>query len=94
MVQLLPGGESDVRSLAWNGSRQITPMSQVFVDDVQPQVLQKFFRASRRKLISEVPVSYSCDCRGALCRLGLGHSGTGGPNCRGRTCRNGVPLLQ
>ena len=65
MVQLLPGGESDDAFVAEleRIAADLPPMSQVFVDDVQPgQVLQKFFGHLGVKLISEVPVSYSCDC--------------------------------
>ncbi|NLM55204.1 MAG: Hsp33 family molecular chaperone HslO [Firmicutes bacterium] len=79
VVQLLPGGESDDAFVAEleRIAADLPPMSQVFVDDVQPgQVLQKFFGHLGVKLISEVPVSYSCDCSRERFQRGLVALGT------------------
>lgn len=74
VIQLLPGGQADERFIQEleRVAAKLPPMSQVFADGIDPgELLECYFGPLGVKIISEMPVSYSCDCSKERFQRGL-----------------------
>lgn len=79
VLQLFPGAETDEAFVGEleQVSSSLPPMSQVFAGDTHPaEVLDKYFGHLGVRVISEMPVSYQCDCSRERFQRGLIALGT------------------